>query len=42
MKSLEIRKKFINFLEEKSIETRPIISGNFLNQPAAKLYKIDK
>ena len=36
------KKKFINFLEEKSIETRPIISGNFLNQPAAKLYKIDK
>ena len=36
------KKKFINFLEKKSIETRPIISGNFLNQPAAKLYKIDK
>ena len=26
-------------MEKKGIETRPIITGNFLNQPAAKLYK---
>jgi CDP-6-deoxy-D-xylo-4-hexulose-3-dehydrase len=30
---------YINILERGGIETRPIISGNFLNQPAAKLYK---
>ena len=23
------------------METRPIISGNFVNQPAVKLYKLD-
>jgi len=34
------RKKILNFLNKKGIETRPIISGNFSNQPAAKLYKI--
>jgi CDP-6-deoxy-D-xylo-4-hexulose-3-dehydrase len=28
----------INYLNKKRIETRPIISGNFLNRPAAKLY----
>ena len=36
------KKKFINFLDKKGIETRPIISGNFLNHPAAKLYKLDE
>ena len=35
------REMFINYLEKKKIETRPIISGNFLNQPAAKLYRLD-
>ena len=30
---------YINILERSGIETRPIISGNFLRQPAAKLYK---
>ena len=40
---LEIKKKrFVNYLDSKGIETRPIISGNFLNQPAAKLYKLNK
>ena len=24
------------------METRPIISGSFINQPSAKLYKLDK
>ena len=36
------KKKFINFLDKMGIETRPIISGNFANQPAAKLYKLCK
>ena len=30
----------VNFLNKTGIETRPIISGNFANQPAVKLYKI--
>ena len=32
----------MNFLQKKGIENRPIISGNFLNQPASKIYKITK
>jgi len=36
------KKKFMNYLDSKGIETRPIISGNFLNHPAAKLYNLDK
>ena len=39
---LNKKKKFFDFLDQKRIETRPILSGNFLNQPAAKLYKLDK
>ena len=35
------KKKFIKFLEKNGIETRPIISGNFLNQKAAKIYKLN-
>ena len=38
----EKKKKFINLLDKIGIETRPIISGNFANQPAAKLYKLCK
>ena len=38
----EKKQKFVNYLDEIGIETRPIISGNFLNHPAAKLYKLDK
>ena len=33
-------KKFLKFINKKEIETRPILSGNFNNQPASKLYKI--
>lgn len=33
--------KFIRNVEAKGLETRPIISGNFLNQPSAKLYKLN-
>ena len=36
------RKKFLKFLDSKGVETRPIISGNFLNQPAIKLFKLNK
>ena len=38
----EKKQKFVNYLDEIGIETRPIISGNFLNHPAAKLYKLHK
>ncbi len=34
--------KYLKYLSEKKIETRPIISGNFINQPAIKLYKLNK
>ena len=33
--------KFLKFLNKNGIETRPIISGNFLNQPSIKLYKLN-
>ncbi len=36
------KNKFLNFLNKNGIETRPIISGNFLNQPSVKLYKLNK
>ena len=39
-KYIKKKKKFLRFLENKGIENRPIVSGNFLNQPATKLYKI--
>ena len=31
---------FLKYLNKNNIETRPIISGNFINQPAIKLYNI--
>ena len=40
-KYLNKKNKFINFLNKIGIENRPILSGNFLNQPAAKLYNLD-
>jgi CDP-6-deoxy-D-xylo-4-hexulose-3-dehydrase len=40
-KYMKIKNRFLNYLAKKGIETRPIISGNFLNQPAAKLYKLN-
>jgi CDP-6-deoxy-D-xylo-4-hexulose-3-dehydrase len=36
------KKKFLEFLDNEGVETRPIISGNFLNQPAIKLFKLNK
>ena len=38
---LEKKDKFLGYLNRKGIETRPIISGNFLNQPSIKLYKLN-
>lgn len=40
-KFLNKKKNFYDFLKKKKIETRPILSGNFLNQPAAKLYNLN-
>ena len=34
------KNKFLKFLDKIGIENRPIVSGNFLNQPASKLYKL--
>ena len=39
---VKIKKRFLKFLNQNKIETRPIISGNFLNQPSIKLYKLNK
>jgi CDP-6-deoxy-D-xylo-4-hexulose-3-dehydrase len=36
------KKTFIRKIERNGIETRPIISGNFLNQPSVKKYKLNK
>ena len=35
------RKNFLNHLTKWGIENRPIISGNFANQPATKLYNLN-
>ncbi len=34
------KKDFLKFLDLCGIENRPIVSGNFLNQPAVKLYNL--
>ena len=36
------KRLFIKVLENFGIETRPIISGSFVNQPATKLYKLNE
>ncbi len=40
-KYLKKKNKFLSYLNRSGIETRPIISGNFLNQPSIKLYKLN-
>jgi CDP-6-deoxy-D-xylo-4-hexulose-3-dehydrase len=35
------KNRFLNYLNKNGIETRPILSGNFANQPSIKLYKIN-
>jgi CDP-6-deoxy-D-xylo-4-hexulose-3-dehydrase len=42
VKNKKNRNRFIKQIEQKGIETRPIISGNFLKQPAVKKYKLNK
>jgi len=39
-KYLGKRKKYLSLLDKSGVETRAIISGNFLNQPAIKLHKL--
>ena len=41
-KFLSKRKKFFNLLKTKGIETRIIISGNFINQPSVKIYNLNQ
>ena len=36
------KKNFLNHLTQCGVENRPILSGNFTNQPAAKLYNLNK
>ena len=36
---LKNKEKFLKYLNYKGVETRPILSGNFLNQPSCKLNK---
>ena len=36
------RNKFLSKIEKLGVETRPIISGNFLKQPSIKKYKLNK
>ena len=40
-KYLNKKKKFIDILDNSGIETRPIISGSFVNQPASKLFNLN-
>tara|TARA_A100001011_G_scaffold349386_1_gene387960 strand:- start:1012 stop:2244 length:1233 start_codon:yes stop_codon:yes gene_type:complete len=39
---LKKKEKFLKYLNDNFIETRPVISGNFLNQPSIKLFKLNK
>lgn len=38
----KFKKNYIKYLEKQGIETRPIISGSFINQPASKVYNLFK
>ena len=40
-KFLNKKKKFLNHLTKSGVENRPILSGNFTNQPATKLYNLN-
>ena len=40
-KYVKQKKKYLKKLNQNGIETRPIISGNFLNQPSIDLYKLN-
>ena len=41
VKFIKKKIKFLKYLEKNNIENRPIISGNFLNQPSIKLFKLN-
>ena len=36
------KKRFINTIEKNGLQTRPVISGSFVNQPATKLYALNE
>jgi CDP-6-deoxy-D-xylo-4-hexulose-3-dehydrase len=38
-KFMKSKEKFLRYLNSSGVETRPILSGNFLNQESCKLYK---
>ncbi len=38
----EMKMKLLSYLELKGIETRPILTGNFLNQPSIKIFGLNK
>tara|TARA_B100000963_G_C22608713_1_gene663830 strand:+ start:289 stop:1566 length:1278 start_codon:yes stop_codon:yes gene_type:complete len=38
----KIKKDLLLHLESKGVETRPILTGNFLNQPSIKLFNLHK
>jgi CDP-6-deoxy-D-xylo-4-hexulose-3-dehydrase len=40
-KFLNKKKKFLDHLTKCGVENRPILSGNFTNQPATKLYNLN-
>ncbi len=40
-KFINKKEKLLKFLKNKGIESRPILSGNFLNQPATKIYNLN-
>ena len=37
-----LHKDYLEHLSSRGIENRPIISGNFVNQPSIKLYKLNQ
>jgi|TARA_B110000211_G_C14032093_1_gene532638 CDP-6-deoxy-D-xylo-4-hexulose-3-dehydrase len=41
-KFIKVKSVFLKKLNQANIETRPIISGNFLNQPCINLYNLKK
>ena len=40
-KFIRNKNKYLNYLKKNGIETRPIISGNFLRQPSIKKYNLN-
>tara|TARA_B100000900_G_scaffold212939_1_gene180457 strand:- start:2682 stop:3929 length:1248 start_codon:yes stop_codon:yes gene_type:complete len=40
-KYLKFKKKYLNILNKNKIETRPILSGNFMNQKSIDLYQLN-